>query len=66
MSDDLKTKAAEEAMDVAEASRETEWEKPSFVGDLFLGKFNLGLIDPTVAFMLTVDDDRFICWPIRL
>ena len=25
-------------MEVAEASRETEWEKPSFVGDLFLGK----------------------------
>lgn len=41
-----KSKAAEEAMEVAEASRETEWEKPSFVGDLFLGRFRLGLIDP--------------------
>jgi alkylation response protein AidB-like acyl-CoA dehydrogenase len=33
-------------MEVAEASRETEWEKPSFVGDLFLGKLNLDLIHP--------------------
>ncbi|MBI2215417.1 MAG: acyl-CoA dehydrogenase family protein [Acidobacteria bacterium] len=41
-----KTKAAEEAMEVAEASRETEWEKPSFVGDIFLGRYNLDLISP--------------------
>lgn len=43
---ELKSKEAVEAMDVAEASRETEWEKPSFVGDLFLGKLNLDLIHP--------------------
>src|ERR1051325_9965982 len=41
-----KTKGAIEAMEVAEASRETEWEKPSFVGDLFLGKLNVDLIHP--------------------
>ncbi|HEX2059915.1 MAG TPA: acyl-CoA dehydrogenase family protein, partial [Thermoanaerobaculia bacterium] len=42
----MKTQGAVEAMEVAEASRETEWEKPSFVGDLFLGKLNLDLIHP--------------------
>jgi len=41
-----KTQGAKEAMDVAEASRETEWEKPSFVGDLFLGNLNVDLIHP--------------------
>ena len=41
-----KTQGAVEAMEVAEASRETEWEKPSFVGDLFLGKLNVDLIHP--------------------
>ncbi|HEX9406567.1 MAG TPA: acyl-CoA dehydrogenase family protein, partial [Thermoanaerobaculia bacterium] len=34
------------AMEVAEASRETEWEKPSFVGQLFLGNLDLDLIHP--------------------
>jgi alkylation response protein AidB-like acyl-CoA dehydrogenase len=43
---EVKTQGAVEAMEVAEASRETEWEKPSFVGDLFLGKLNLDLIYP--------------------
>jgi len=43
---ELKTQGAVEAMEVAEASRETEWEKPSFVGDLFLGNLNLDLIHP--------------------
>ncbi len=41
-----KTSAADEAMEVAEASRETEWEKPSFVGELFLGKLRVDLIHP--------------------
>jgi alkylation response protein AidB-like acyl-CoA dehydrogenase len=35
-----------EARQVAEAARETEWQKPSFVRELFLGRLNLGLIDP--------------------
>ena len=43
---ETKTQGAVEAMEVAEASRETEWEKPSFVGDLFLGNLNLDLIHP--------------------
>ena len=43
---EVKTQGAVEAMEVAEASRETEWEKPSFVGDLFLGKLNVDLIHP--------------------
>ena len=43
---EIRTAGAQEAMDVAEASRQTEWEKPSFVADLFLGKLNLDLIHP--------------------
>jgi alkylation response protein AidB-like acyl-CoA dehydrogenase len=43
---EIRSKGAEEAMEVAEASRETEWEKPSFAADLFLGKLNLDLIHP--------------------
>ncbi|MEW5918557.1 MAG: acyl-CoA dehydrogenase family protein, partial [Gemmatimonadota bacterium] len=35
-----------EARDVAEAARETEWEYPSFVRELFLGRFRLELIHP--------------------
>ncbi|GAC1428801.1 MAG: acyl-CoA dehydrogenase family protein [Thermoanaerobaculia bacterium] len=43
---EVKTQGAVEAMEVAEASRQTEWEKPSFVGQLFLGKLDLDLIHP--------------------
>lgn len=43
---EVKTQGAVDAMEVAEASRETEWEKPSFVGQLFLGNLNLDLIHP--------------------
>ena len=35
-----------EARDVAEAARESEWEHPSFVQELFLGRFRLDLIHP--------------------
>jgi alkylation response protein AidB-like acyl-CoA dehydrogenase len=35
-----------EARQVAEAARETEWRKPSFGKELFLGRFRLGLIEP--------------------
>src|SRR5205809_2428577 len=35
-----------EAREVAEAAREQEWAAPSFVRDLFLGKFRLDLIHP--------------------
>jgi alkylation response protein AidB-like acyl-CoA dehydrogenase len=36
----------QEAREVAEAARETEWVKPSFVQELFLGRLRLDLIDP--------------------
>ena len=36
----------QEARQVAEAARETEWVKPSFVRELFLGNFRLDLIHP--------------------
>ena len=35
-----------EARAVAEASRETRWESPSFVREMFLGRLELGLIHP--------------------
>src|SRR4051812_7059908 len=35
-----------EARDVAEAARESEWGGASFVRELFLGRFPVGLIDP--------------------
>ncbi|HSA57814.1 MAG TPA: acyl-CoA dehydrogenase family protein [Gemmatimonadaceae bacterium] len=35
-----------EARDVAEAARETEWTHPSFVREMFLGRFRLDLIHP--------------------
>ena len=40
------TASEKEARDVAEAARETEWENPSFVRELFLGRFRLDLIHP--------------------
>jgi hypothetical protein len=38
--------SAQEARDVAEAARETEWDRPSFVAELFDGRFRLDLIHP--------------------
>jgi alkylation response protein AidB-like acyl-CoA dehydrogenase len=35
-----------QARQTAEAARETEWRKPSFGKELFLGRFRLDLIDP--------------------
>lgn len=35
-----------EAMKVAEAARQTEWESPSFIRELFLGNFRLDLVHP--------------------
>lgn len=43
---EVKSQGALEAMEVAEASREAEWERPSFVGQLFLGDLDLDLIHP--------------------
>src|SRR5207244_12269351 len=41
--------SAQEAREVAEAAREKEWIAPSFVRDLFLGRFRLDLIHPYPA-----------------
>jgi alkylation response protein AidB-like acyl-CoA dehydrogenase len=38
-----------ESMKVAEASREKEWKRPSFMRELFLGSFRLDLIHPYPA-----------------
>src|SRR5918992_5703742 len=47
MADQNQALASEkEARDVAEAARESEWENPSFVRELFLGRLRLDLIDP--------------------
>ncbi len=35
-----------DAREVAEAARETEWERPSFAKELYLGRFDLDLIHP--------------------
>ena len=36
----------QQSRQLAEVSRQTEWEKPSFGKELFLGRFRLDLIDP--------------------
>lgn len=38
------TEGQKEAMEVAEAARETEWTKPSFASSLFMGKFDYDLV----------------------
>src|SRR4051812_31339314 len=42
-------RAEREARKVIEENRETEWKKPSFGKELFLGRFRLDLIDPLPA-----------------
>ena len=47
MSQSKSTLASEsEARDVAEAARESDWSGPSFVRELYLGRFRLDLIHP--------------------
>lgn len=43
------TVSEKQARQVAEAARESEWRKPSFGKELFLGRFRLDLIDPWPA-----------------
>src|SRR5436309_126141 len=44
---ELAKKATEsEAREVAEAAREKEWTRPSFLRELFMGRFDIGLIHP--------------------
>ncbi len=42
----MKNASESEAREVAEAARETEWKQPSFLRDLFMGRFRLELIHP--------------------
>lgn len=46
MTDSPRMASEREARDVAEAARETEWQYPSFIKELFLGRFRLDLIHP--------------------
>ncbi len=46
MSQELNNKAKQEAMELAEASRETEWKFPSFTAEMFRGKFRWDLMHP--------------------
>ena len=46
MSDIKPQVSEEESRRVAEESRETTWQKPSFMKELFLGEFNFDLIHP--------------------
>ncbi|MCU7725723.1 acyl-CoA dehydrogenase family protein [Actinoplanes sp. KI2] len=49
-----------QARQVAEAARESEWRKPSFGKELFLGRFRLDLIDPWPAEQPRPDADEFL------
>ena len=49
-----------QARQVAEAARESEWRKPSFGKELFLGRFRLDLIDPWPAERPSADADDFL------
>ncbi len=40
------TEKEKESLDVAEGARETEWTQPSFVAELFMGRFRTDLISP--------------------
>ncbi|WP_117210677.1 acyl-CoA dehydrogenase family protein [Allorhizocola rhizosphaerae] len=51
---------AEQARSVAEAARETEWRKPSFGKQLFLGKLRMDLIDPWPEAKTSEDAQRFL------
>jgi len=48
-------RAKREAMEVAEAARETEWKHPSFAAELFAGRFRPDLVLP---FPAQSDEDR--------
>jgi len=53
----MANKKAEEkrSLEVAEAARETEWQQPSFVGELFMGRLTADLVFP---FPEQSDEDR--------
>jgi len=45
-SDALSGKGVPEALELAEAARETEWRYPSFIAELFMGRFRTDLLFP--------------------
>lgn len=49
------SKGKADAMEVAEESRQTTWEHPSFAGELFMGRFRDELVSP---YPVQGDDDR--------
>src|SRR5688500_18533114 len=49
-----------QARQTAEAARESEWRKPSFGKELFLGRFRLDLIDPPPESGPTPDADEYL------
>ncbi|MET8151519.1 acyl-CoA dehydrogenase family protein [Actinoplanes sp. NPDC049668] len=49
-----------QARQVAEAARQSEWRKPSFGKELFLGRFRLDLIDPWPAAGSSTDAEDFL------
>jgi alkylation response protein AidB-like acyl-CoA dehydrogenase len=49
-----------QARQVAEAARQTEWRKPSFGKELFLGRFRLDLINPWPTAEPSADADDFL------
>src|SRR3954468_7070655 len=52
--------SGQQARQVAEAARESEWRKPSFGKELFLGRFRLDLIDPWPTEQPRPDADEFL------
>src|SRR3954447_4727188 len=49
-----------QARQVAETARESEWRKPSFGKELFLGRFRLDLIDPWPEAQPRPDAEEFL------
>lgn len=52
--------SAEQARSVAEAARETEWQKPSFGKQLFLGRLRMDLIDPWPTPKVSEEAEQFL------
>lgn len=49
-----------EALEVTEAARETDWHHPSFVGEIFLGRLRLDLVNPFPAGQVSEKGERFL------
>ncbi len=56
------TVSEKQAREVAEAARETEWTRPSFAKELYLGRFDVSLIHPypTSSDEESARDDEFL------